>query len=394
MYASGASFCTVHFIVVCEFKFMAKIKRKTPSCPPHLRSRIQAVHKRIQKWGVQALLVTHPHDIRYLTGFIGEDSWALVRGGTYKITVVSDFRFREQIQNQAPHVSVRMRKAGLAQELATLIRRFRIERVALQADWVTLALRKALAKQVGAKRLVPVEDGMLPQRAVKDRREIAAIQGALRIQQEAFRRTVAQIEPGQTEQHIAAFLEYQMRLLGADGPSFATIVAADANASLPHAIPGSRKVKKGGVVLIDWGAKLKGYCSDLTRVVAIGKMPAKIRHIYRVVHDAQLAAIDAIAPGRPLKDIDAVARGVIKKAGFGKYFGHSLGHGIGLDIHEQPTLASRSKGELQPGHIVTVEPGIYLPGVGGVRIEDDVLVTPRGGRVLSDLPTDLESTMI
>ena len=185
-----------------------------------------------------------------------------------------------------------------------------------------------------------------------------------------------------------------MRLLGADGPSFPTIVAADANASLPHAIPGRRKVKKGGIVLIDWGAKWGGYCSDLTRVVALGKMPAKIQEIYQIVYDAQRAAIDAIEPGKALKEIDAAARTVIEKAGFGDQFGHSLGHGLGLDVHEQPTLSGRSKGSLEPGHVVTVEPGIYLPGVGGVRIEDDVLVTAKGRRVLSDLPATIGSTII
>ncbi|HEX7010598.1 MAG TPA: M24 family metallopeptidase, partial [Phycisphaeraceae bacterium] len=188
---------------------------------------------------------------------------------------------------------------------------------------------------------------------------------------------------------------YQMRKLGADGPSFPTIVAADASASLPHAIPGPRKLRKNGIVLIDWGARWGGYCSDLTRVVALGRMPPKLREIYQIVLDAQLAAIDAIAPGKPLKEVDAAARRLIERAGYGRQFGHSLGHGIGLDIHEMPTLSPRSdKGELEPGHVVTVEPGIYLPGIGGVRIEDDVLVTPRGAQVLSRLPKDLKSAMI
>jgi Xaa-Pro aminopeptidase len=176
--------------------------------------------------------------------------------------------------------------------------------------------------------------------------------------------------------------------------SFPSIIAADANASLPHAVPGKKKIKAGGIVLIDWGAKWGGYCSDLTRVVAVGKMKPKIREIYKIVLDAQVAAIDAIAPGKRLCDIDAVARRAIDKAGYGERFGHSLGHGIGLDIHEQPVLAAKAKGELRPGQVVTVEPGIYLPGVGGVRIEDDVLVTPRGRKVLSDLPKSLESAII
>ncbi len=373
---------------------LTRIKNLPAVYPPHLSDRLRAVRRRLRRWGVQALLVSNPQDIRYLTGFIGDDSWAVVWTGRSSVTVISDFRFQEQIQRQAPYLSVRMRKAALSDELAVLMDKARTKRLALQAAYVTLAQRTALVKKIGAARLLPIDDQLLAQRAVKDKSEVAAIRRALKIQQEAFRRTVGQIRPGQTEQHVAALLEYQMRMLGADGASFPTIVAADANASLPHAIPGQRKIKKSGVILIDWGARWKGYCSDLTRVVAIGKMPIKIQEIYRVVLEAQRTAIDAIAPGRRLKDIDTAARRVIEKAGYGAYFGHSLGHGIGLDIHEQPTLSARGQGVLQVGHVVTVEPGIYLPGQGGVRIEDDVLVTERGRRVLSDLPTDLQSTMI
>lgn len=368
--------------------------RKRAGYPPHLRQRVKAACDRLTRKRVRALLITNPRDIRYLTGFVGDDSWAVLTAKSTAVTVLTDFRFQEQVQDEAPHVRVRVRKAGLSEELATLMKKDRLRRLAIQPAHVTLAQRKAIARKIGSGRLVQIDDGLLGQRAVKDAQEIAAIQRALKIQQEAFRRTVRRIKPGQTEQEIAAFLEYQMRLLGADGPSFPTIVAADANASLPHAVPGSRKVRRGGIVLIDWGARWRGYCSDLTRVVAIGKMPRKIREVYQVVLDAQLAAIDAIKPGVALKEVDAVARRIITKAGYGKHFGHSLGHGLGLDIHEQPTLSAKSKGHLQPGQVVTVEPGVYLPGVGGVRIEDDVLVTQRGRRVLSDLPKDLESTMI
>lgn len=375
---------------------MVKISRRNigSASIADLNGRLEAVQDRLQDWGVQALLVTNRKDIRYLTGFVGEDSWVLIVAGRGRPFVLSDFRFQEQIRQEAPRAVVRIRRATLSEELAKLARQLRVKRLGLQPDYVTLTQRKALRKKLRNVKLTAVEDGLLQQRAVKTPDEIAAIRRAIRIQQEAFRRTVAQIEPGQTEQQIAAFLEYQMRLLGADGPSFPSIVAADAHASLPHAIPGSRKVRQGGAVLIDWGARWGGYCSDMTRVVALGRMPAKIRQVYEVVLEAQLAAIEAIAPGKALKEIDAVARRIIAKAGYGRRFGHSLGHGIGLDIHEQPTLSQRSVGQLQPGHVVTVEPGVYLPGAGGVRIEDDVLVTERGYRVLSDLPKALDSAII
>ncbi len=370
-------------------KRIAKIKQ-----PVQLAGRVRTLQMRLKQMSASALLVTNPCDIRYLTGFIGDDSWALIPVRGTKVYILSDFRFEEQIQNEAPHAKVIMRRKGLADELAQLADSLHLKKIAIQPDYTTLTQRKTLVKHLGAKRLRVADDGLLLQRAVKDTGEVKAIRKALSIQQQAFRETCDFIKPGQSEYEVAAYLEYRMRALGADGVSFPSIVAADANASLPHAVPGKKRIKAGGIVLIDWGAKWGGYCSDLTRVIALGKMKPKMREIYQVVLDAQVAAIDAISPGKHLSDIDAVARRVIEKAGYGERFGHSLGHGIGLDIHEQPVLAGKAKGILEPGHVVTVEPGIYLPGVGGVRIEDDVLVTPRGHKVLSDLPKSLESAII
>jgi Xaa-Pro aminopeptidase len=363
----------------------------TRNNPQKFAARIKSLQRRMADWNVDALLVTNPRDIRYLTGFVGHDSWLLVRQRSVKVHVLSDFRFDEQIKNQAPHVAAIMRKATLVDELKKLAERLRVDHIALPADHVTLTLRQKLAKAMGAKRFKTVDDGLLQQRAVKSDAEVRAITKALRIAEQAYIQTCDFMKPGMTEYEVAAYLEYRMRALGADGRSFPTIIAADANAALPHAIPGPRKLREGGIVLIDWGARYGGYCSDLTRVVAFGNMSRKMREIYAIVLEAQMAAIDAIAPGKAMADIDKVARDIIVAAGYGKQFGHSLGHGIGLDIHEQPVLAARAKGELQPGHVVTVEPGIYLPGVGGVRIEDDVLVTAKGHRVLSRLPKGLEA---
>ncbi len=364
------------------------------ACPPHLKDRVAALRKRIAGWDTDALLVTNPRDVRYLTDFIGDDSWALVRRYSNRVVVVTDFRFQEQVEREAPHVSVVIRKGPFADVLAKRAPKWGLDGIALQAAYMTLATRKTLGKKLRGLKLVPVDDGLLEQRAVKDEQEIKRIRRAARCQQEAFSVVLKQLKPGQTEQQVAARLEMHMRDLGADGASFDSIVAVGANASLPHAVPGRARVRQGQIVLFDWGARWEGYCSDLTRVVAIGRMPTRIRDIYRIVLEAQLAAIDAIAPGKSVKDVDAVARDIIKKAGHGRRFGHGLGHGIGLDIHEAPTLSYRSEGELRPGHVVTVEPGIYLPGAGGVRIEDDVLVTQRGHRVLSDLPKDLDSAII
>ncbi len=360
--------------------------------------RLAGVRARFKKEhvGVDALLVTNDKDIRYLTGFIGHDSWAIVPlAGASRVTIVSDRRFEEQIQREAPQAAVVMRSGAITEATAKALDGLKIKKLGVQPDYMTLGVFKSLKKAVGAGRVTETADGLIKQRAVKTEDEVALIKKAGKIQQAAYEAVIKEIRAGKdTEAQIAAKLEMTMRGMGADGPSFNTIIAVGANASLPHAIPGGTKTKKNEIILIDWGARLEGYCSDMTRVIALGKMPAKMREVYQVVLEAQMAAIDAIAPGKALKDIDAVARGIIDKAGYGKEFSHSLGHGLGLDIHEQPTLSTRSEGVLEPGHVVTVEPGIYLPGVGGVRIEDDVLVTAKGKEVLTDLPKDLTCAII
>ena len=366
--------------------------------PPHLSDRLRPLRQRLSKANFDALLVSNPVDTRYLTGFVGDDSWTLVlagRGNGGRPIVLSDSRFEQQIQQEAPHVSVVMRKKGLSDELAQLQKKHGLERIAVQQDHTTLGQFQQLGKAVGKKRVAALDDGLLDQRAVKTADEVKLIRKAGQIQQQAYREMLAFIEPGQREAEVAAFLEYRMRALGADGVSFPSIVAADANAALPHAIPGRRKLRSGSLVLIDWGARYRGYCSDMTRVIALGKMKPRLREIYRVCLDAQLAGIDAVRPGAKLVEVDAAARKVIVDAGYGEHFGHGLGHGIGLQVHEAPRLSPLAgDGVLQPGHVVTVEPGIYLPGLGGVRIEDDVLVTDRGHRVLTDLPKTLESAII
>lgn len=366
-----------------------------PPAPIHLTARIRLLQKRLLDAGHDALLITNPVDTRYLTGFVGDDSWTLIPAKRGQPIVLSDNRFEEQIKQEAPHVIAVMRKKSLAAELDKLTDRRNLQHIAVQCAYLTLDQYEKIGKQLGKRRLKAWDDGLLEQRAIKTDDEVKLIRKAGQIQQQAFLETLDFIQPGQREYEVAAFLEYRMRALGADGVSFPSIVAADANAALPHAIPGSRKLKQGGIVLIDWGAKFKGYCSDMTRVIALGSMKPKMREIYQVCLDAQLAGIDAIRPGVRFTDVDAAARQVIDDAGYGEYFGHGLGHGIGLDIHEAPRLSPLAgSGVLEPGHVVTVEPGIYLPGVGGVRIEDDVLVTARGKRVLTDLPKSLESAII
>jgi Xaa-Pro aminopeptidase len=310
--------------------------------------------------------------------------------------LLSDSRFTEQIKRECSQVKAIIREKSMAEELGAAFKKLKCKTLALPGESITLAQRKRIAEHIKPRHLVKLDDGLLIQRAVKSDDEIKLITQAARIQQKAYAELLKFMKPGKKETEAAAFLEYRMRAHGADGTSFPSIIAADANAALPHYRPGDAKLKKGGVVLIDWGARYKGYCSDMTRVIAFGSMKKQLSEVYQIVLDAQLLAIDAIAPGKKLREIDDVARKHIKKHGYGKQFGHGLGHGIGLDIHEQPVLSYRAPedGILEPGHVVTVEPGIYLPGVGGVRIEDDVLVTAKGRRVLTDLPKSLDSAII
>ncbi len=369
---------------------------RRPATPDVLRQRIRDTQKRLRDADVDALLITNAVDIRYLTGFVGEDSWLLVPASGTGLIILSDSRFTTQIQKESPHSKAYIRTGAMGDAVADVVKQKKIKTLALPQDHVTLGQRKTLGKKLRGIKLKPIEDGMIQQRAVKTPDEVRNIVKAGRIQQEAFTDTLAYLEPGMSESQITAYLEYRMRELGADGPGFPSIVAADSNAALPHAIPGPRKLKKHSLLLVDWGACYKGYRSDMTRVVALGKMSPKMREVYQVVLDAQLAGIAAIRPGVLLRDVDAAARKVIEDAGYGKQFGHGLGHGIGYDIHEEPRLSALAPedGVLEPGHVVTVEPGIYLPGVGGVRIEDDVLVTDRGKRVLTNLPKDLDSAII
>ena len=373
-----------------------KSSTKAPKTPAHLDRRVKLLRQRLRADGLDGLLVTNARDIRYLTGFIGDDSWLYVSARGGKLTVLSDLRFKAHIPEEAPHVRVFMRgtKSKTRESLADAAARLlpdSVQRVGLQAQYLQVPTRKSIAKALGAKRIKDYDDGMLQQRSIKDDQEVRLLRKAVKIQQQAFLETREFLEVGMTENEVCAYLEYRMRALGADGPGFQTIVAFDDHASHSHAIPGSRKVKKNSSILIDWGANYAGYRSDMTRVINLGKPKKHIAEIYKVVEEAMLAAIDMIAPGVPIKEIDDCARGIMKK--HGHTLDHGLGHGIGLDIHEQPGIG-QSENVLQPGQVITIEPGIYLGPKGGVRLEDDILVTEKGHKNLCDLPTSLEWSII
>jgi Xaa-Pro aminopeptidase len=355
--------------------------------PDYIRSRWDTLRTRMREKKVDAALITDFTDVAYLTDFGGDDSYLFVTDKA--VQLISDSRYEEEIAADCPWVESIMRKVPMAGFAAEFIKKSGAKRVGFDPMRLTVYLAESLRKDAGVE-LVELKQFILEQREVKDAREVDLIRKAARIAEKAFREVKKEVKPGMTEREIAGRLEYLMRVGGSDRPAFPTIIAAGPRGSLPHARATDRKVEAKDQILFDWGAYSGKYNSDLTRVTWLGSMPAELRKVYDIVLEAQQAAIAAVAPGKTGKEVDAVARGLIEKAGYKERFGHGLGHGLGRDVHEWPVLTYHKDGEkkLVPGNVVTVEPGIYLPGVGGVRIEDDVLVTPTGHEVLTDLEKD------
>jgi len=361
-----------------------------PKRDPHAYrlQRLTKLRRALRDAGCEAALLTNANDIRYITGFSGEDSYAIV--APRSVVVISDFRFEEDLRIVDGIARVHQRRGDIVDALRTVVGDLDPETLAFQSEHVTVRLRARLAKAVGARRLRPTAGLLDGLRLIKDDAEIRTIRKAVKIQEQALLETLGTIKPGMTEMQIAATLEYHLKMLGAQGTSFPSIVAARANGSKPHAVPGRTKTGANQPLLIDWGARVDGYCSDMTRTISLGRWPRKLRAVYEVVLEAQIAAIKAVGPGVSTKALDGVARDIIASAGYGDRFGHGLGHGIGLDIHEGPRVAQLGDTTLKAGMIVTIEPGVYLPGVGGVRIEEDILVTATGATNLCSLPKSLD----
>lgn len=352
------------------------------------------VRRALKKLGVHGLLVTSFPNVTYLTGFTGDDSHLLVRPDGQ--TLVTDSRYTTQLGDECPGLDLYVRRSAESMVSATakLLRKAKLGRVGIEADSITVAYRQHLVASLPRTEIVATTGVIEDLRMVKDHKEVEQIRQAIRVAEKAFAVVRASLRPEDSEKAVAARLEYQMRLFGADASSFRPIVAVGPRAALPHASPGEGTVGSSGLLLVDWGAEVGCYKSDLTRVLLTDRIASKLKRIYRVVLNAQLKAIAAIRPGIPVHQVDRAARACIEKAGFGRWFGHGLGHGIGLEVHEAPRLGPKRSLVLQPGMVVTIEPGIYLPGFGGVRIEDDVLVTRSGHEVLSTVPKQLDEVVV
>ncbi len=360
----------------------------------HHQSRRDKLRRAIKKAEADALLVTNFTNVTYLTGFTGDDSFLLVRPDGE--VVLSDFRYTTQLGEEAPGVDLAVRKSAtsMVELLKKVVSAAKIRRLGVEADSMTLSFRDKIARELPNVEIVHTSAMVEELRQIKDKGEIARLRRAVRQAEKAFGVLRATLEPEKTEKDVANALEHQMRLFGSRNRGFQSIIAVGSRAALPHAVPTERRVCESDFILVDWGADEGLYRSDLTRVLVTGRLSAKFERIYNVVLKAQSKAIAAIRPGAICETIDGIARRVIAKAGFGRYFGHSLGHGIGLDVHEAPRLAAKCKTVLRPGMVVTVEPGIYIPNWGGVRIEDDVLVTRKGHEVLTTVPRRLEEVVL
>jgi Xaa-Pro aminopeptidase len=342
----------------------------------------------LQGAGVDLLLVTDLINVRYLTGFTGSNG--LVLAGPSTRVFISDFRYTEQAEQEVP---AEFERVTAAQDLLTdAVDHLPEGKLALgfESEHTTVAELERLqelfperAELVGTKKLIE------NLRVVKDEHEVALIAAATRIADDAFEALIGAGVAGRTERELALALEHDMRLRGASGPSFSSIVAAGPHGALPHAQPRDVKVDPGQLVVIDWGAQMDGYCSDCTRTVAVGEPGPQAREAYELVLGAQLVGLDEVRAGGDGREIDKAVRDIIDGAGHAEHYGHGLGHGVGLEIHEAPTLSFRSKDTLQAGNVVTVEPGVYIPGQLGIRIEDLVVVDPDGIRVLTSIPKTL-----
>ncbi len=361
---------------------------------PDFEGRRDRLRRRIKRSGVDAILVTNFTNVTYLTGFTGDDSYLLVTADG--AVMLSDFRYIQQLEEECPGLEMSIRKAGteMSEAVSNALRAARIGKLAVEAGSMTVSFHAQLSEQLPGIELVATTQWVEHLREIKDREEVAAIREAIAIAERAFAVVRAWMRPEQTEKEIAYELENQIRRFGGSRCSFTPIVGVGPRGALPHATLSDRRVGESDFVLIDWGARGPLYVSDLTRVLVTGRIPPKFEAIYGVVLRAQQAGIAAIKPGAVMQDVDAAARKVIEDAGYGKRFGHSLGHGIGLQVHELPRLAARQERTLKAGMVVTVEPGIYLPGWGGVRIEDDILVTRTGHEVLSSVPREFADCVL
>ncbi|HQN18315.1 MAG TPA: Xaa-Pro peptidase family protein [Syntrophobacteraceae bacterium] len=354
--------------------------------------RLNRLRSLLDERHIDAFLVAVPENRYYLSGYGAGDLQLTESSGYLLIThskqcLITDFRYQEEAENEAGGFQVLILDDGLSRVLSQLFSEFAVERVGVESHHLTFSkyreVEEALRKAQSAASLVPIEDLVEQIRMVKEPEEIDKIRSSLALTEKVLVGVWENLRPGRTEKEIAWEIERTIREAGAEAVSFPPIVAGGPNAALPHAVPTDRSIVTGDSVVLDVGARLGHYCSDMTRTWFAGVPGPKLQEIYRVVRDAQLAAMDFIRAGRDTAEVDGVARRLIAGEGYGDHFGHGLGHGVGLAVHEKPGLRKQKSMILQENMVVTIEPGIYLRGYGGVRLEEMVRITEKGCELLN-----------
>lgn len=335
---------------------------------------------------IDALLITNDYNRRYMTGFTGTAGVAIVSKDD--AVFITDFRYTEQAAEQVKDFRIVQHEGLIVEEVAQQVALMGVQTLGFEKDALTYGTYTLYKNAVKAE-FAPTAGLIEKIRLIKTEQEINIIKAACEIADQAFTHILGFIEPGKTELEVSNELEFFMRKQGATSSSFDIIVASGVRSALPHGVATHKVIEKGDFVTLDFGALYNGYISDITRTIAVGQPSDKLVEMYNVVLESQLLALEKVGPGMTGIEADAVARDYLKSKGYGEAFGHSTGHGIGLEVHEGPGLSFRSETVLEPGMAVTIEPGVYLPGIGGVRIEDDILITATGNEKLTHSTKDL-----
>lgn len=351
-----------------------------------MQQRLDTLRGELEKIGADALITEKTENRFYLSGFTGSTGWVIVT--QKEAFLVTDFRYVEQAQEQAPLFTIVNNERKALEAIAALLKEKGVKRLAFESS-VSFSTHSEWSKNFETVELVPTSGLLEKIRMYKDESEMVIIREAVRIAEAAFQHIQGYIKPGARETDVALELEYFMRKQGASGSAFDMIVASGVRGALPHGRATEKVIQAGEMVTLDFGAAYQGYNSDITRTLSVGEPSPKMKEIYDIVLRAQIAGVAALKPGVTGKEADAATRDIIAAAGYGEAYGHSAGHGLGLEVHELPGLSSVSQSVLEPGMLVTMEPGIYVSGLGGVRIEDDVLITADGHEVLNKSTKEL-----
>lgn len=341
-----------------------------------MNRRLERAKKIISQQGLDGIFVSSPVNRRYLSNFTGTAGYLLIT--EEENLFITDFRYVEQAKQQCPDYTVVMHPKEFWDKFSELISERSIKNLGFEDEHITYSQYKKLAEKIEGVNLVPLGQCLNNLRMVKDEEELELIKTAARIADQAFKHILTFIKPGVKEKDLALELEYFMKSRGISAPAFDFIVASGYRSALPHGVASEKEIEKGDFVTLDFGGVYQGYCSDMTRTVVVGEYSPKQKEIYQIVLHAQEKALEQIRIGMTGAEVDKISRDIIEEAGYGEYFGHGLGHGVGLLIHEAPALNYKGETVLEPGMVVTVEPGIYIPDFGGVRIEDLVVIRENG----------------